>query len=81
MSPPVESIMIKVLKPSPGGMLRPEIERLVEDFGRRDVLWAAIGAMFRRGPAPIDAGNLSAYIRRDIGLPPVDVSRDWRQLR
>lgn len=73
--------MIKVLKPSPSGLLRPEIERLVEDFGRRDLLWAAIGAVFRRASVPMDAGDLPDYIRRDIGLPPFDVPRDWRQLR
>jgi hypothetical protein len=79
--PAGQVIMIKVLKPSPGGLLRPEIERLVEDFGRRDVLWAAIGAVFRRGSSPMDAGDLPEYIRRDIGLPPAASARDWRQLR
>lgn len=73
--------MIKVLKPSPGMFLRPEIDRLVEEFGRRDVLRAAIGAMIRRRAAPMDAGDLAAHIRQDIGLPPVDPVRDWRLLR
>lgn len=73
--------MIKVFKPAPGVLLRPEIDRLVGDFGRRDVLWAAIGAVFRGGATPLDVGSLPEYLRRDIGLPPAHVPRDWRQLR
>lgn len=73
--------MIKILKPSPGVLLRPEIDRLVEDFGRRDVLWAAVRALFRRRAVPLDAGDLPDYIRRDIGLLPAAPMRDWRLLR
>lgn len=73
--------MIKVLKPPPGVFLRPEIDRLVEDFGRRDVLVAAITAVFRRGGTPMDVSGLPDHIRRDIGLPPVHAARDWRLLR
>ena len=73
--------MIKVMKPSPGAFLRPEIDRLVEEFGRRDVLRAALGAMIRRRAVVMDAGDLPAHIRRDIGLPPEAALRDWRLLR
>lgn len=73
--------MIKLLKPPSAMLLRPEVDRLVEEFGRRDVLRAAIGAVLRRRSPPMEAGGLSAHVRRDIGLPPVDVPRDWRLLR
>ena len=64
-----------------GAMLRPEIDRLVEDFGRWDVLRAVFSAVFERRNRLPDAGDLPKYLRRDIGLPPVDVARDWRRLR
>lgn len=73
--------MIKVLKPSPGAFLRPEIDRLIEEFGRTDVLRAALGAMIRRRAVVMDAGDLSAHLRRDIGLPSDAPLRDWRLLR
>lgn len=73
--------MFKALTPPRGAHLRPEIERLVADFGRRAVLSAALRAVVRRGAVRMEAGDLPGYIRRDIGLPPVAVPRDWRQLR
>jgi hypothetical protein len=73
--------MIKILKPHRGTLLRPEIDRLIEDFGRWDVLRAAFLAVFHRERPLPDAGELPTYLRRDIGLPPVDVARDWRMLR
>lgn len=73
--------MFKILKPMPEPLLRPEIDRLVADFGRRDVLRAALVAVLRPARRPLGAGDISAHLRRDIGLPPVDVARDWRLLR
>lgn len=73
--------MIKILIPVRGAISRPEIDRLVEDFGRWDVLRAVFSAVFERPGRLPDAGDLPAHLRRDIGLPPVDVPRDWRLLR
>lgn len=73
--------MIKALTPPRGAHLRPEIERLVADFGRRDVLVAALRAVFRRDRMRMEARDLTAHLRRDIGLPPVAGPRDWRLMR
>lgn len=73
--------MIKILKPMGGAMLRPEIDRLVEDFGRWDVLRAVFAAVVGRRSRRGDADDLPGYLRRDIGLPPVEAPRDWRLLR
>ncbi|MCA0271697.1 MAG: hypothetical protein LCH69_06475 [Proteobacteria bacterium] len=73
--------MIKALTPPRGALLRPEIDRLVADFGRRDVLWAALRAVIRRAPLRMEASDLSSHLRRDIGLPPVADPRDWRLMR
>ncbi len=73
--------MIKTLNPMGRAISRPEIDRLITDFGRWDVFRAAVAAVVRpRRPLP-DAGDLPKYLRRDIGLPPVHVPQDWRLLR
>jgi len=74
--------MIKIVNRQRALVLRPEIDRLIEDFGRWDVLRAAVLAVVGRPPPRTpDAADLTARMRRDIGLPPVDAPRDWRLLR
>jgi hypothetical protein len=73
--------MIKTLRPLRGASLRPEIDKLIDDFGRWDVLRAAFLAVVQPPRRMLEASDLPDRLRRDIGLPPVNVPRDWRMLR
>jgi uncharacterized protein YjiS (DUF1127 family) len=59
------------------------LERLVSQYGTLPVLLAMIRRMVRRQNRPSRAklSPMSDHIRRDIGLPPLDVRQDrdaWR---
>jgi hypothetical protein len=54
-------------------LLSEGIEQLVSRYGSRRVLFATLVALFRRGPARRHPEvGLNDYLRRDIGLPPID---------
>ena len=73
--------MIETLKPQRAAKLRPEINRLIEDFGRLQVFAAAVRAVLRPGTALPVTDALSDRLRRDIGLGPAPARADWRLLR
>jgi len=59
------------------------LNHLIAEYGRLPVLLGALAAAFvRRGPPErTPLGELSTYMRRDIGLPPVPERADWTRLR
>lgn len=61
------------------------IETVIQQYGARRVLWAALVALFRRKsnaqPRPPDGNRLPAYLRKDVGLSVEPEAVDWRYLR
>lgn len=56
----------------------PSIDAVLAAHGAGKVLAAAVAALLRgrfRKTRPPDGGRISAHMRRDIGLPPVDPGR------
>ncbi|MEO1950472.1 hypothetical protein [Thioclava sp.] len=60
------------------------IEATIAKFGAGKVLRAALFALIARGgkPRPLDAGQLSDHLRRDIGLGPAEPPPEpWSMMR
>ncbi|OWY04966.1 hypothetical protein B6V75_02170 [Thioclava sp. F1Mire-8] len=60
------------------------IEATIAKFGAGKVLRAALLALISRGnkPRPVDAGQLSDHLRRDIGLGPAEPPPEpWSLMR
>ena len=58
------------------------VRALVAEFGTVRVALALAGLLARPRPRVrrVSDADISDRIRRDIGLPPVPRSRDWREL-
>lgn len=63
-------IMIQVNAEFPA--LRSALDDIIDTHGRWPVLRALLARSFRRNPALPPLG-LNAHLRRDIGLPPVEL--------
>ena len=63
--------MIESIPRNDPGRLGARIDDIIEEFGARRVLVAALRAYLRRRRRrPLPADDLSDFLRRDVGLPP-----------
>lgn len=63
--------------------LRAELGRLIDEYGPARTVGALLGALAvrTRRPRAVHPADVSAHLRRDLGLPPVPPRPDyWRHL-
>lgn len=70
--------MTEVQRPAFAPEIVPSVEALIARHGARAVLLAALRALVKPQqwrPPPTEAADLTAHLRRDVGLPPAPPGR------